>query len=190
MCARARVYVGVYMCVVEVHVCGYDKFTPRGLPISKTMIFIDKEKWNAGPNSAPTNESEKFSVPRPIYQDWFFFTFSQSFKKSDLLENELPDVQSKVILQVCGAFACFAWQNVLNWAVTASARLKSLLQLASFLLENTSTLSPSASLSLSIPLPHRLLSEAADHLKKKGEGTWIKTEGTSLRYVSWCSSDL
>lgn len=44
----------------------------------------------------------------------FFFTFSQSFKKSDLLENELPDVQSKVILQVCGAFGCFAWQNVLN----------------------------------------------------------------------------
>lgn len=107
MCARARVYVGVYMCVVEVHVCGYDKFTPRGLPISKTMIFIDKEKWNAGPNSAPTNESENFLVPRTIYQDWFFFTFSQSFKKSDLLENELPDVQSKVILQVCGAFWLF-----------------------------------------------------------------------------------
>lgn len=62
-------YVGVYMCIVEVHVCGYDKFTPRGLPISKTMIFIDKEKRNAGPNSAPTNESENLAVPRPIYRD-------------------------------------------------------------------------------------------------------------------------
>lgn len=126
MCARARVYVGVYMCVVEVHVCGYDKFTPRGLPISKTMIFIDKEKWNAGPNSAPTNESENFSVPRPIYQDWFFFLhFLKVLKSLTCLRMSFLMFKAKSYYRFAGLLAVLhgrmfwteRWQPQPDWRV-------------------------------------------------------------------------
>ena len=89
-----------------------------------------------------------------------------------------------------GCFGCFAWQNVLKPAVTAPAQPESLLRLASFWWKTLLFLPLLPPPPPPCCLPHPPRCEAADHLKRKGEGTWIKTEDSSLRYVSWCSSDL
>lgn len=117
-----------------------------------------------------------------------------SWKEPDLLVDEFPWCSKWNLITGFGGFLADL-RGRMFWTEQWQLRqqLKSLLRLASFLSRKHSSSSLTL-LILLLPSPcspsPSPLSEAADNLKRKEEGTWIKTEGTSLRYVSWCSSDL
>lgn len=176
-----------HVCICTI--CGYDKFTPCFLPTSRTIIFIDKAKERTKLINK-CNCSKICTRSLTVFFSFDWLKTDWKFKEPDLLVNEFPWCSKWSHITGLGGFWLFCMAECFELSSDSlspteeptSTRLAPIGKHFSFPL--------SFLLLLSVSLPHPPPSEAAHHLKKKWEETWIKTEGTSLRYVSWCSSDL